>query len=180
LKCLALATLILTFTPTFTASAQAQAADKPKPPIATLTIGWSYLWADQGANYRSNLNGWFVRPSVYIGRGASIFFSSTNYYGTNAKGAVNSHGFTLGVAKQVFPTPHLKPSMFLEAGDVRASSRGITNEALVATGVAFSIPLAKWASLAITPAEYIFLYPHADWRNDYNAKVGLSFPIGHR
>jgi hypothetical protein len=178
MKCLALAALVLILT--FSASAHAQVADKPKPPIATITIGWSYLWADQGANYRSNLNGWFARPSVYIGRGASIFFSSTNYYGTNAKGAVNSHAFTLGVSKQVFPTPRFKPSIFLEAGDVRASSKGITNEALVATGVAFSIPLAKWASLAITPAEYAFLYPHADWRNDFTAKVGLIFPIGHR
>ena len=171
---LALAALILT------PSARAQVAGQPKPPLATLTAGWTYLWADQGANYRSNLNGWFVRPTVYIGRGASIFFSNSNYYGANAKGSLNSHGFTLGVAKQVFPTPHLKPSIFLEAGDVRASSKTITNQAPVAAGVGLSIPLAKWAALSITPAEYVFLYPHADWRNDFNAKAGLSFPLGHR
>jgi hypothetical protein len=35
-------------------------------------------------------------------------------------------------------------------------------------------------SLAVTPAEYIFLYPKGDWRNDYNARIGLSFSLGHR
>lgn len=156
------------------------AAPKPKEPLANLTVGWTYLWADQGANYRSNLNGWFARPSVNVGRSYSLFFDSTNYYGHNSKGETNSHGFTFGVAKQVLAMPRLKPSIFIESGDVRASSHGITNQAAVATGVSFSIPLAHWASLAITPAEYVFVYPNADWRNDYNAKVGLSFPFGHR
>jgi hypothetical protein len=171
---LALAALILT------PSAHAQVAGQPKPPLATLTAGWTYLWADQGANYRSNLNGWFVRPTVYIGRGASIFFSNSNYYGANAKGSLNSHGFTLGVARRVFNIPRIQPSVFLESGDVRASSHGITEEALVATGVGLSIPLAHRLALSITPVEYVFLYPHADWRNDINAKVGITFPFGRR
>jgi hypothetical protein len=154
----------------------------PKPPaLITLTTGWTYLWADQGNDYRSNLNGWFARPSVDIGRGYSIFFDSTNYYGTNSKGSTNSHGFTLGVAKNVLATTHVKPSIFIEAGNVRVSSAGaITNEAAVATGFSFTVPMTNWVSLAITPVEYVFLYPKGDWRNDYNAKVGFSFPIGHR
>lgn len=163
-----------------TATASAQEA-KPASPIATVTTGWTYLWADQGANYRANLNGWFARPAITIGRGYSGFADFTNYYGRNAKGSVNSHGFTFGVAKEVLPKPKIKPSIFAEAGDVRASSAGtITNQLAVAAGASFSIPLAKWVDLAVTPAEYIFLYPKSDWRNDYNAKVGLSFPIGHR
>src|ERR1035438_7303150 len=52
---------------------------KPPRPIATFTTGWTYLWADQGANYRANLNGWFVKPAVNLPRGYSVFFSSTNY-----------------------------------------------------------------------------------------------------
>lgn len=153
----------------------------PKEALADLTVGWTYLWADQGGNYRSNLNGWFVRPAVNVGRGFSIFFDSTNYDGKAAKGSVNSHGFTVGVAKQVLAGEHVKPSIFIESGDVRGSSAGtITNQAAVNVGTSFSFPLARWASLAVTPAEYIFLYPNADWRNDYNAKVGLSFPFGHR
>jgi hypothetical protein len=153
---------------------------RQQPAIATLTVAYTYLWADQGG-YRVNLNGWNVRPSVLLGRGYSVFFSSTNYYGANRKGSLNAHGYTLGVAKSVFTTPHFKPALFLESGDVRVSSAGaITNEALVATGASVSIPLRPWVSLMVLPAEYVFLYPHADWRNDLNAKVGLTFPLGHR
>lgn len=152
-----------------------------KPALGDITVGWTYLWADQGNHYRSNLNGWFARPAVNVGRGFSLFFDSTNYYGVNAKGSTNSHGFTLGVAKNVFAMKRVKPAIFIESGDIRVSSAGtITNEAAVATGASFSIPMAKWVSLAVTPAEYVFLYPEGDWRNDYNAKIGLSFPFGHR
>jgi hypothetical protein len=158
-----------------------EVASKPKEPVATITTGWTYLWADQGAHYRANLNGWFLRPAINLPHGYSIFFDSTNYYGRNAKGSVNSHGFTAGVAKSVFPHPHFKPSIFAESGDVRASSAGtITNQLAINVGGSFTVPLARWISLAVTPAEYIFLYPKSDWRNDYNAKVGFSFPIGHR
>jgi hypothetical protein len=157
-----------------------QIVNKPKEPRFNLTTGWTYLWADQGNHYHSNLNGWFARPAVHVGRGYSIFFGSTNYYGTNAKGSVNSHGFTVGVSKAVFTMPKLKPTIFIESGDIRVSSKGITNEAVVATGASFAIPLASWVSLAVIPAEYVFIYPNADWRNDYNAKIGFSFPIGPR
>lgn len=158
-----------------------QAQEKPKEPIATITTGWTYLWADQGANYRSNLNGWFIRPAVTIGRGYSGFANFTNYYGANSKGSVNSHGITFGVSKNILTHPNVKPSIFAEVGNVRASSAGkITNQLVVAAGASFSFPLAKWVSLAVTPAEYVFLYPEGDWRNDFNSKVGLSFPIGKR
>jgi hypothetical protein len=150
-------------------------------PIATVAMGWTYLWADEGAHYRSNLNGWFVRPTVNLPRGYGVFFSSTNYYGTNAKGSVNSHGYTLGVTKEVLARRRVKCSVFGEAGDVRASSAGtITNELLIATGVGVTLPVARWVSVVVTPAEYVFVYPHEDWRNDFNAKLGLSFPIGTR
>jgi hypothetical protein len=155
-------------------------AQKKQEPLGSFAAGWTYLWADQGAGYRSHLNGWFVRPAVNIGRGYSIFFSNTNYYGHNAKGEINSHSYTLGLTKQVLTTPHVRPTVFLEAGDVRGSSHGITHQAVVATGFGLSIPLAHRVSLALTPAEYVFVYPHADWRNNFNAKVGLSFPFGHR
>ena len=160
--------------------AHAQSKKRAEEALGSVSAGWSYLWADQGAGYRSNLNGWFARPSVNVGRGYSIFFSSTNYYGHNAKGEVNSHGFTLGVARQVFAHPRFRPSIFLEAGDVRGSSHGITHQAVVATGASVSFPLNHKVSLVVVPAEYAFLYPHADWRNDFNAKVGLSFAFGHR
>jgi hypothetical protein len=162
--------------------AGATATDPPKKsPLGALTTGWTYLWADQGNNYRSNLNGWFLRPSVNVGRGYSLFFDSTNYYGTNAKGSVNSHGFTFGLGKELFPKARVKPSIFAEAGDVRASSAGtITNQFAFAAGASFSIPINKHVDLAVTPAEWVFLYPNGDPRNDYNAKVGLSFPFGHR
>jgi hypothetical protein len=156
-------------------------AQEKKEPIATFTTGWTYLWADQGANDRSNLNGWFARPAVNVGRGYSVFADFTNYYGKNSKGSVNSHGFTFGLGKNVLATKYVKPAIFAEAGDVRASSAGmITNQLAVAAGASFAIPLRSWVDLAVTPAEYIFLFPKSDWRNDYNAKVGFSFPIGRR
>lgn len=156
-------------------------AGNPPRPIGSLTVGWTYLWADQGANYRANLNGWNVRPAVNLPHGMSVYFSSTNYYGKNAKGSVNSHGYAAGVVKEVLSRPRFKVTILAEAGDVRASSAGtITNELLIAGGVGVSIPIRKWVSLAVTPAQYAFLYPHGDWRNDYNGKVGLSFPIGRR
>ena len=162
-------------------SAQPDASAKPKERLGALTAGWTYLWADQGSNYRSNLNGWFLRPSINVGNGYSVFFDSTNYYGRNAKGSINSHGFTFGFGRQFFLHAKAKPSLFAEAGDVRASSAGtITNQFAFAAGVSVSIPFNQHIELAITPAEYIFLYPNSSVRNDYNAKIGLSFPFGRR
>lgn len=164
-----------------TGAARAQDGEPEKAPIATVTAGWTYLWADQGAGERSNLNGWFARPAVTIGRGYSGFADLTNYYGSNHKGRVNSHGFTFGVSKDIFTQPRFKPAIFAEVGDVRSSNAGvIVNQFAFATAASFSIPLQRWVSLAITPAEYIFLYPKGDVRNDFNSKVGFSFPIGHR
>ena len=72
-------------------------------------------------------------------------------------------------------------AIFAEAGNVRASSAGtITNQLAINVGENFEVPLASWVSLAVTPAEYIFLYPKGDWRNDFNSKAGFSFPIGRR
>jgi len=157
------------------------AQEKKPEPLGSFAAGWTFLWADQGGNYRSNLNGWFIRPGINVGRGYAIFFSNTNYYGHNAKGSLNSHSFTLGLTKQVFTTRHLRPSVFIEGGDVRGSSTtGITHQAIVATGFGLSIPLKHRVSLVLTPAEYVFVYPHADWRNNFNAKAGLSIPFGHR
>jgi hypothetical protein len=164
-----------------TGVARAQADKSDKVPMATVTAGWTYLWADQGAGERSNLSGWFARPAVPIGRGYSGFADFTNYYGSNHKGTVNSHGFTFGVSKDIFMQPRFKPAIFAEVGDVRSSNAGtIVNQFAFATGASFGIPLRQWVSLAITPAEYIFLYPKGDVRNDFNSKVGFSFPIGHR
>ncbi len=133
------------------------------------------------AGERSNLNGWFARPSVTIGKGYAGFADFTNYYGANHKRSINSHGFTFGVSKNVFTKPKFKPSVFAEAGDVRSSNAGsILNQFAFAAGASSALPLAHWVSLAITPAEWIFLYPKGDPRNDFNAKVGLSFPIGKR
>jgi hypothetical protein len=113
-------------------SCSAQNADPPKSPIATVTVGWTYLYADQGSGERSNLNGWFAKPSVTIGKGFSGFAAFTNYYGANHKGSINSHGFTFGVSKEVFSTAKLKPNLFAEAGDVRQFCN--TNPTLGVTG----------------------------------------------
>src|SRR5215469_12146618 len=83
-------------------------------PLGALGIGWTYLWADQGAGVRVSLNGWYVRPSVNLSKGYSVFTNFTNYYGANKKGSINSHGFTLGLGKQFFPEAKVKPTIFAE------------------------------------------------------------------
>jgi hypothetical protein len=158
----------------------AHAQGSESTPRANVTIGWTYLWADQGAGERSNLNGWFARPAVTIGKGYAAFADFTNYYGANHKGSINSHGYTFGLSKTVFARPRIKPAVFAEAGDVRSSNAGaIVNQFVFATGASFSIPFRSWVALAITPAEYVFLHPNGDVRNDFNSKVGLSFSFGH-
>lgn len=158
--------------------AQEQATTEP---ISTVTAGWTYLWADQGSGQRSNLNGWFARPSFTLGKGYSAFADFTNYYGANKKGAINGHGYTFGASKNIFTRPRVKPTVFAEVGDVRSSNAATTvNQFAFATGFSFAVPITHWVSLAVTPAEYVFLYPKGDARNDFNAKVGFSFPIGHR
>lgn len=157
------------------------AAAKPKPRLGDVSGGWTYLWADQGAGYRANLNGWFARPSFNVTHNLSVFADFTNYYGHNAKGSVNSHGFTFGLAQSYLPKARVRPSVFAEAGDVRASSAGtITNQFAFAAGLALSIPFNDHVQLKLTPAEWVFLYPNGDPRNDFNAKVGIAFPFGRR
>ena len=149
--------------------------------LGNITVGWTYLWADQGSGERSNLNGWFARPALSLGKGYALFSNFTNYYGANHKGSINSHGYTLGVSRQVLARPRLKPSIFAEVGDVRSSNHfKIVNQFLFATGASFAVPLKHPLSLVITPAEYVFLHPKGSVRNDYNAKVGLSYAFGHR
>jgi hypothetical protein len=162
------------------ARAQGKAPQK-KGSLGAVGLGWTYLWADQGAGERVSLNGWFARPSFNVGKGYSVFADFTNYYGANKKGSVNSHGFTFGVGKQFFSEAKVRPSVFAEAGDVRASNAGtITNQFAFAAGGNMAVPLWKGVSLIVTPAEWVFLYPKGDPRNDYNAKVGISIPFGKR
>jgi hypothetical protein len=163
------------------AAAQPAPAKKAKPSLGSITTGWTYLYADEGAGERESINGWFLRPSFDVGKGYSVFFDSTNYYGTNRKGSLNGHGFTFGFGHNAFTLRHAKIGIFTEAGDVRSSNAGsIVNQFAYAAGFSVTVPIDKHVSLALTPAEYVFLYPKGDPRNLYNAKVGLSFPFGHR
>ena len=163
------------------AQADSPAGGKPKTAFGAVAVGWTSLYADQGKGERANLNGWFGRPSVNLAKGYSLFADFTNYYGANKKGSVNSHGFTFGVAKQFLAKARVKPSIFVEAGDVRASNAGmIVHQFAFNAGFSLAIPINKRVDFVVTPAEYIFLYPQGDIRNDYNAKVGISFPFGHK
>lgn len=154
---------------------------KPKPSLGNIGTGWTYLYADEGGGERESINGWYLRPSFAVGKGYSVYFDSTNYYGTNRKGSLNGHGFTFGVSHNVFARRHIKPSIAAEVGDVRSSNAGsIVNQFVFGAAFGLTIPINKHVDLALTPAEYAFLYPKGDPRNDYNAKVGLSFPFGHR
>jgi hypothetical protein len=150
-------------------------------PISTVSVGATYLWADQGGGQRSNLNGWYAKPSVNVAKGFAVFASFSNYYGANRKGALNAHGYTLGVSKDVFTRPKFKPIVFAESGDVRVSNaEKIVNELAINAGFSFTVPLQRWVLLAVTPAEWVSVYPKGTLRNDFNAKAGFCFPIGRR
>ena len=45
-------------------------------------------------------------------------------------------------------------------------------------GFNIAVPLGKGVSLSMTPADYVFVYPQGDWRNDYTSKFGLSYRFG--
>lgn len=155
------------------AAAWGQQADKA--PRGNVSVGWTYLDADQGG-YRTNLNGWFARPQLNLPKGWSVFFDSTNYYGNNHKGSANSHGFTFGSGRQFLRKKKLKPTLFAEAGDVRSSSAGtITNQFAFAAGMSLAYSLGRRVAFIVTPGEWVYLHPDGESRNDYNAKVGLSF-----
>jgi hypothetical protein len=140
-------------------------------------VGYTYLWADQGAGERINLSGWFAKPSINIRQGWSAFADFTNYYGQNSRGPLNSHGFTFGAQKSFFS--RVKLGVFAEAGDLRTSNVTVTNSFLFNVGENISIPLAKHFALSITPAEYVMIKPPngQSIRNDFNAKIGFSIPF---
>jgi hypothetical protein len=148
-------------------------------PIGALGLGWTYLYADVGGGERESLNGWYARPSINIPHHMEVFADFTNYYGTTKKGSLNSHGETFGLGYQYLRTKKLKSEFFGETGNVRSSNAGVTNQFAFASGVNFAFPIGKGVSFTMTPAEWVFLYPKGDPRNDYNAKVGISIALGH-
>ncbi|MGI4756400.1 MAG: hypothetical protein ACRYGF_06070 [Janthinobacterium lividum] len=153
----------------------------PAPPIGTLAAGWAYLFADQGTGTHRNLNGWLIKPTYNLPAGWAVYFDASNYYGKNSKGSINLHTYSVGVSKEVFAKPRLKPALFLQMGDSRNSNAGsVVNAYALLTGINFTTPLRSWVSLSIIPAEYVFTYPDGDPRNSYNAKVSLVFPIGKK
>ena len=157
------------------------APEKPATPIGSLSVGYAYLWADQGVGYHSNLNGWLVKPTINIANGWAAYIDASNYYGKNRKGSINLHTYSLGVSREVFAKPKLKPSLFLQMGDSRNSNAGsVVNAYALLTGVNFVTPLRKWVSLSVIPAEYVFTYPDGDPRNSFNAKFALVFPVGKK
>ena len=163
-----------------TAAGASQPAKKPVP-IATLAVGYAYLFADQGMGDHRNLNGWLVKPTFNIADGWAAYFDASNYYGKNSKGSINLHTYSVGVSKEVFAKPKLKPALFLQMGDSRNSNAGkIVNAYALLTGINLTTPLTKWMSLSVIPAEYVFTYPDGDPRNSFNAKVSLVFPIGKK
>lgn len=157
----------------------APAAKKPAP-IGTISVGYAYLWADQGG-YHRNLNGWLAKPTFNLANGWAVYADASNYYGANRKGSVNLHTYSLGVSKEVLAKPKLKPALFLQMGDSRNSNAGsVVNAYALLTGINLTTPLTKWVSLSIIPAEYVYTHPDADNRNSYNAKFSLVFPFGKK
>jgi hypothetical protein len=112
---------------------------------------------------------------ISLPRHFSLFADFTNYYGVTNKGSLNSHGFTFGLEKTLFAEAKVRPGIFAETGDVRTSNAGITHQFAFNAGFNLVVPINKHFSLTATPAEWVFLYPDHDPRNDFNAKAGISF-----
>lgn len=160
---------------------QPSGAAKPAPPIGTVAAGYAYLYADQGMGQYSHLNGWLLKPTYNLSDGWAVYLDASNYYGKNAKGSINLHTYSLGVSKEVFAKPKLKPALFLQMGDSRNSNAGkIVNAYALLTGINLTVPLRSWVSLSVIPAEYVYTHPDGENRNSYNAKVSLVFPVGHK
>lgn len=174
---------------------------KSSSPLGSLTVGYAYLYADQGKLDYRNLNGWYVKPSWNITPKTSLYLDFSIYYGGNKYGALNSHSYTMGVSRTVLSKPKFKLAPFVQTGDVRISAnkqvtqscagdianctitttRGsITHAYLFLAGFSVTVPLTKWVSFTAVPAEYVFQYPNGDPRHNFNAKAGFSFPLGHR
>ena len=154
---------------------QAQTPQKSPSPRGAVGFGWTYLYADVGGGERANLNGWYARPSWNLPQQWSVFADFTNYYGVTKKGSLNSHGFTFGLQKTLFAQARIRPGLFAEAGEVRTSNAGITNQFAFNAGFNLALPMTRHFGLTATPAEWIFQYPNGDPRNSYNAKAGVSF-----
>jgi hypothetical protein len=92
-------------------SCGAQNNDPPNSSIATVTRGWTHLYADQGSGEGSSLNAWFAQPSVTTGRGYAAFADFTNYHSANHTGSTNSRGFADGVSKKIGPSLPLRETM---------------------------------------------------------------------
>ena len=176
LRFCAVVAVVLASTLALTAQDSQPAPAKPKS-VGALGIGWTYIYADVGAGERESINGWYARPSINLPRGYSLFADFTNYYGTTKKGSLNSHGDTFGIAKKVIDTKKVSSTVFAESGVVRTSNVTVVNQFAFNAGFNLSIPINKRIAFTMTPAEWIFLYPDGDPRNDYNAKVGVSFPF---
>lgn len=173
--------MALAFIPPVQAQQAPAVPPPPKPALGNISTGWTYLYTDEGKGERSNLNGWYLRPSFSAFPWLSLYFDSTNYYGQNHKGRINSHGFTFGGTHAWAKHWKVKPGTSLEVGDVRSSNAGkITNSFVFGAAFGLTIPINKHVDIALTPAEYIGLDTAQGWRNDYNTKVGIAFPFGHR
>ena len=150
-------------------------------PIGAVAGGWGYIWADQGNGERSNINGWFLKPSYNITKNWSVYLDFSNYYGKNSRGAINQHSYTAGVSRTFPVSAHFKPGVFVQSGDVRVSNAGrITHAFTFLTGASVTVPLKPWLAVSVIPAEYVFGYPNGQTRNSYNAKASFVFSFGHK
>lgn len=149
--------------------------------MGSIAGGWGYIWADQGSGERSNINGWFLKPSYNLSPNWSVYLDFSNYYGKNGRGAINQHSYTAGVSRTFPVSKRFKPGVFVQSGDVRVSNAGrITHAYTFLTGVSVTVPLKPWLAFSAIPAEYVFGYPNGQTRNSYNAKASLVFSFGHK
>jgi hypothetical protein len=143
-----------------------------------VSVGYTYLFANQGGGEWVNENGWFARPSYNLPKSYAVFLDFTNYNAANMKGSLNSHAFNAGISKTILRGNVIKPSVFAEGGDLRVSNAGtITNSFQFLTGIGLQLPITKRWSLKLTPAEYILVDSPSGPRNDFNAKTGISLPF---
>ena len=143
------------------------------------TAGYNYQNSDQGNGTRTNLHGWFVGAQFDFNPMIGITAEVDNYYGSRRHGSIKQQNFVAG-PQITFRNQEakLRPFVYVQLGDQRASSGGTVNHAFnMQCGGGFRLKLQDRMSLQLTPAEYNLALPNGIPTHSYGVKVGITWTL---
>jgi hypothetical protein len=143
------------------------------------TGGYNYQNSDQGNGTRTNLHGWFVGAQFDFNPMIAITGEVDNYYSSRRDGSIKQQNFVAG-PQITFRNQEakLRPFVYVQLGDQRASSGGTVIHALnMQCGGGFQLKLQDRMSLQLTPAEYNLAIPNGIPTHSYGVKVGITWTL---